>query len=124
MMPNEIPAEVASRRDDPEALVVVDISGSIVLMTPAAEELFGIDQESIAGEALELLLPEHLRFGHQAYRRAYFMEPTPRQMDPGLEPAAESPMTGDPIPVEVFLEPLQVDGKQFVAAHVSRRETS
>jgi PAS domain S-box-containing protein len=123
-MANEIPAEVASRRDDPEALVVVDIGGSIVLMTPAAEELFGIDQESIAGEALELLLPEDRRFGHQAYRRAYFMEPTPRQMDPGLEPAAENPVTGDPIPVEVYLEPIHVDGKQFVAAHVSRRETA
>jgi hypothetical protein len=91
-------------------------------MTPSAEELFGVEQDQIAGEALELLLPAGLRFGHQAYRRAYFMEPTPRQMDPGLEPAAESPMTGEPIPVDVWLEPIHIDGKQFVAAHVTKRD--
>ena len=28
------------------------------------------------------------------------------------------------IPVGVCLEPLHVDGKQFVAAHVTKRETS
>ena len=71
----ELPDALAGRRDDDEALVVVDHAGSIVLMTPAAEELFGVGLDDVAGEAMEVFMPQEFRFGHQAYRRGYLAEP-------------------------------------------------
>src|SRR3977135_2448195 len=91
----EIPAEIAELRTSVESLVVVDVGGNIGLLSEGAEVFFGIGLDDIAGEAMELLMPEEFRFGHQAYRRAYFMEPVARQMDPGLEPTAEPPLSGD-----------------------------
>jgi hypothetical protein len=70
---------------------------------------------------MELLMPEEFRFGHQAYRRAFVMEPTEREMDPGLEPQAERPLDGEKIPIAVHLEPKELDGVRYAVAHIRRR---
>jgi PAS domain S-box-containing protein len=117
----DIPTEIADLRSSDEALVVVDVGGSIVMLSEPAEKLFGITLEDIGGEALELLMPEEFRFGHQAYRRAYFMEPVDREMDPGLDPHGERPLDGERMPIAVHLEPREIDGVRYAVAHVTRR---
>ena len=121
MSSTELPSEVTSRRSSSEALVVVDQEGVIALMTEAAEALFGVASGDIAGEFVEMLVPEKKRWGHQAYRRGYQAEPNDREMDPGLEPELERPMDGTLVPIHVRLEPLRVDGRLYVVAHVSER---
>ncbi|HEY2638145.1 MAG TPA: PAS domain S-box protein [Solirubrobacteraceae bacterium] len=116
-----IPEELASLRTSDEVLVVVDVGGNILLLSEPAEEFFGIGLDDVAGEAMELLMPEEFRFGHQAYRRAFFMEPVARQMDPGLEPAAERPLDGERIPIAVQLDPREIDAVRYAVAHVTRR---
>jgi PAS domain S-box-containing protein len=116
-----VPEEIAGLRTSDEQLVVVDVGGNIILMSEAAESFFGIGLDDVAGEAMELLMPEEFRFGHQAYRRAYFMEPTEREMDPGLEPQAERPMDGERIPIAVHIEPKELDGVRYAIAHITRR---
>jgi PAS domain S-box-containing protein len=118
----ELPPEVAERAGSDEALVIVDHEGLIVLMTPAAEKLFGLSAEDIVGEYVEMLVPEKKRWGHQAYRRGYLAEPNPREMDPGLEPEAERPMDGTLVPIHIDLEPIRANGVLYVAAHVKERE--
>ena len=120
MPTTDLPAALAARRDDTEALVVVDHAGSIVLMTPAAEELFGIGLDDIAGEAVELLMAQEFRFGHQAYRRGYISEPADREMDPGLEPHGMNVVTEETFPIHVRLEPVRDDGTLYVIAHVEK----
>ena len=122
MSTTELPDEVSSLRTSSEALVVVDHEGLIRVMTPAAEELFGVTSEDIAGEFVEMLVPEKKRWGHQAYRRGYQAEPNDREMDPGLEPELERPMDGTLVPIHVRLEPKRVDGRLYVVAHVTKRE--
>ena len=117
---SDLPEEIKKLRDDERALVVVDNQGFIVMMTQAAEELFQVGLEDIGGEAIELLVPEKMRFGHQAYRRGFMVEEKAREMDPGLEPAAERP-DGSHIDISVWLEPVRADGKLFVVADVSPR---
>ncbi|HEX4979023.1 MAG TPA: PAS domain S-box protein [Acidimicrobiales bacterium] len=118
---SDLPEQVQQLESDERALVVVDSQGFIVLMTKAAEELCGVSLDDIRGEAVELLVPEKLRFGHQAYRRGFISEEKPREMDPGLEPELERPMDGTRVPIDVWLEPMRADGKLYVVADVKER---
>lgn len=119
---SELPEEISKLESDDRALVVVDSQGLIVLMTKAAEELAGIGIDDIRGETIELLVPEKMRFGHQAYRRGFMSEEKPREMDPGLDPELERPMDGTRIPIDVWLEPIRADGKLFVVADVKAKD--
>ncbi|HET9732844.1 MAG TPA: PAS domain S-box protein [Acidimicrobiales bacterium] len=116
----DVPAEVQKFATAHEAVVVVDHDGAVVVMSPAAEALLGVEASDMAGEFIEMLVPEKKRWGHQAYRRGYLAEPSDREMDPGLEPEAERP-DGTIVPVHVRLEPVRVDGRLYVAAHVTER---
>ena len=118
---SDLPEEVQKLENDDRALVIVDAQGFIVLMTKAAEEMAGIGIDDIRGEAIELLVPEKMRFGHQAYRRGFVSEEKPREMDPGLEPELERPSDGTRIPIDVWLEPMRVDGKLYVVADMKER---
>jgi len=117
----DLPDAIAELRTSDEVLVAVDVGGNIVMLSEPAEEFFGIGLDDVAGEAMELLMPEEFRFGHQAYRRAYFMEPVEREMDPGLEPTAERPLDGERVPISVHLEPKEIDAVRYAVAHITRR---
>lgn len=121
MPATDLPERITALRCSPDPLVVVDHQGLIVLMTTAAESLLGVSEEDIAGEFVEMLVPEKKRWGHQAYRRGYQAEPTDREMDPGLEPEAERPEDGKLLPIAVRLEPMRLDGLLYVVAHVEER---
>lgn len=117
----DLPPDITKLEDSDEAIVVVQGEGAVVLMTKAAEELFGVSSEDMVGEFVEMLVPDKRRWGHQAYRRGYQVEPADREMDPGLYPEAERP-DGTLVPIAVRLEPIRVDGELYVAAHVEERE--
>jgi protein-histidine pros-kinase len=117
----DLPPEITKLEESDEPIVVVQSEGAVVLMTKAAEELFGVSSEDMVGEFVEMLVPEKKRWGHQAYRRGYIAEPADREMDPGLYPEAEKP-DGTIIPISARLEPIRVGGELYVAAHVSPRE--
>ncbi len=106
--------------DTDEAIVVVNVEGTVVLMNLAAEKIFGVSGDDMVGEYHEQLVPEGMQWGHQAYRRGYFAEPSPRWMDPGLDPHAQRP-DGTLVPIAVWLEPRRVGDALFVVAHVSER---
>ncbi|MGH9831334.1 MAG: PAS domain S-box protein [Blastocatellia bacterium] len=118
--PGLAPALAALDGED-DAIVVVDIAGTIVLMNVAAEKLFGVSADDMVGEYHELLVPDGMQWGHQAYRRGYFAEPSPRWMDPGLHPHTQRP-DGTLIPISVWLEPRQIGDALFVVAHVAERD--
>jgi len=122
----EVPDKV--RRAVPEcaaheaAVVVVDFQGVVLGLNGPAEELFGMSSDDIAGEFVEMLVPSDRRWGHQAYRRGYQVEPREREMDPGLYPEAET-AEDELVPIAVRLQPVHVDGRLYVAAHVQRDES-
>jgi PAS domain S-box-containing protein len=47
-----------------DAVVVVDVAGSIVLWNPAATRLFGFTEEEALGRSLDLIIPERQRGRH------------------------------------------------------------
>jgi PAS domain S-box-containing protein len=116
-----LPEEIKAFSDDEDAVVVINVEGTVVFMNAPAEKLLGVDAEDMVGEFVEMLVPEKKRWGHQAYRRGYFAEPNKREMDPGLYPEAERP-DGTLVPVSGMLEPVRVGNVLYAAVHLSERD--
>ena len=85
-IPDEVLAAVPEYGGDQQAVVIVDFQGLVLGLNKAAEELFKMESADIAGEFVEMLVPSKKRWGHQAYRRGYLVEPRDREMDPGSVP--------------------------------------
>lgn len=121
-IPDDVVAAVPEYASNTEAVVFVDFQGVVLAMNQPAEDLFGMGSEDIAGEFVEMLVPSDRRWGHQAYRRGYQVEPRDREMDPGLYPEAET-AEGELVPIHIRLQPVHSGGRLYVAAHVTRDES-
>ncbi|HEY7946939.1 MAG TPA: PAS domain S-box protein [Acidimicrobiales bacterium] len=121
-IPDEVLAAVPEYLAGLPPVVIVDFQGIVLGLNQAAEELFGMETADIAGEFVEMLVPTKKRWGHQAYRRGYLAEPRDREMDPGLYPEAET-AEGEIVPIVGRLQPVTVNGKLFVAAHLERDDS-
>ena len=85
----------ACKRDDerfrnvveasPNAFVLVDTQGSIVMVNRQTELLFGYTRQELLGQPVELLLPEALRDAHRGLRQGYTEHPEPRRMGSNRE---------------------------------------
>ncbi len=100
----------------PDAMIVADEAGVILLVNRQAETLFGYDRSDLLGRSVEELLPERLRQVHRAHRTRYRVEPRVRTMGAGLTLFGRT-RGGADFPVEVSLSPMQTDdGLRVVAA--------
>jgi protein-histidine pros-kinase len=110
----------------PDAMVVIDEDGRIVLVNSQAETLFGFSRESLLGRPVEDLVPERLRGGHPARRQGYFHDPRQRPMGAGLELFGRK-RDGSEFPAEISLSPMQVEGDLLAIAAIrdvtARRKT-
>ena len=100
----------------PDAMVVADGSGTIVVINAATERLFGYTREELVGQPIERLVPESSGAKHVGHRDGYLAKPTVRGMGSGLELWGRR-KDGTLVPVEVSLSPMESpDGLLVVAA--------
>jgi PAS domain S-box-containing protein len=64
----------------PDAMVVVDRKGQIVLINAQTETLFGYAREELIGQAIEILVSERFGDRHVAQRESYSQSPRARPM--------------------------------------------
>ncbi len=102
----------------PDAIVMVNDIGLILLINSHTEQLFGYKREELLGKAVEILLPERYRRAHLGYRTNYFIEPRPRSMGAGLDLYGMR-KDGTEFPVEISLSPLET-GEGTVAMSAIR----
>ncbi|NQV22163.1 MAG: PAS domain S-box protein, partial [Rhodospirillales bacterium] len=99
----------------PDAIIVVDEDGKIVLCNAQSERLFGYPRDEILGHPIEKLIPGHFR-NHEAHRRGFITDPRPREMGSGSDLYLRG-KDGIEIPVEIALSPLNTsDGLLVIAA--------
>jgi PAS domain S-box-containing protein len=101
----------------PDAIIMANETGRIVLANSQAEALFGYDRGELLGQLVELLLPSRYRGGHVAHRSGYFAQPRTRSMGAGLELYGLRKDETE-FPVEISLSPLRTDEGTLVMSAI------
>ena len=92
----------------PDAIIMVNVTGRIVLVNSQAERVFGYDRAELLGQTIEMLLPHRYRGGHLRHRIGFFGQPRTRTMGAGLELYGLR-KGGDEFPVEISLSPIATE---------------
>jgi PAS domain S-box-containing protein len=101
----------------PDALLVVDGRGAIVLANQAAEKLLGYTSLEMVGMNVDELVPDAIRDRHASYRKAYADHPRSRPMGTQMDLVAKR-KDGSQVMVEIALSPLQSHGLPLVVAAI------
>jgi PAS domain S-box-containing protein len=101
----------------PDAMVIVNKEGRLVLVNSQTERLFGYTRDELLGTTVELLVPQRLREGHPVHRQGYFHDPKPRPMGKGLDLSGRR-KDGSEFPAEISLSPMETDEGMFATAAI------
>ena len=105
----------------PDALVVVDQTGTILMVNEQAEALFGYERGELSGQPLTALLPTSFHGRHAAHLERYFAAPRTRPMGAALQLSGRR-KDGSEFPVDISLRPVQV-GQMLYAVGAVRDVT-
>lgn len=101
----------------PSAMILVDPDGQIALVNSEAERSFGYSREELLTLRVEDLVPQRFRHHHDVKREGYAAAPSRRGMGVGRELYGLR-RDGSEMRVEIGLNPIVIDGRQFVLASV------
>lgn len=101
----------------PDAIIVVDGHGRIVLANAQTDKLFGYASDELIGQPVEILVPDSARGRHVAHRDGYIGHPSVRPMGTGLDLSARR-KDGNEVPVEISLSPLQTREGVLISAAI------
>ncbi|MBL8445915.1 MAG: PAS domain S-box protein [Zoogloeaceae bacterium] len=101
----------------PDAIVVVDRSGRIVLVNSQTEKLFGYSRAELIGEAIEILVPAADRGRHTAQRNAFIAQPSVRPMGSAKDLFGRR-RDGSEVPVEISLSPMHAPDGVLISAAI------
>ncbi len=101
----------------PDAMIIVDPSGRIVLSNSQVESLFGYDRDELLGSPIEMLVPRWLRGGEAVPHEQYGENVQGKLLEPGLELQGRR-KNGTEFPVEINLRPLRTEDGSLVSGAI------
>ena len=101
----------------PNAMVMIDPAGQIVMVNTQAERAFGYSRADLLGQPVEMLVPERFRHYHPALRQTFFADPRPRPMGAGRDLYGIK-KDGSEFPVEIGLNPVETDEGTMVLSAI------
>lgn len=104
----------------PDAMVVVDVKGIILMFNKSAELMFGYHRNNVVGKNLEVLLPIEIREKHVKHLKKYFSAPHTREMGAGLNLSALH-KDGHTFKVQIELSPMITKSSGLLTVAVIRR---
>jgi PAS domain S-box-containing protein len=100
-----------------EGMVLTNKEGKIVLINPAAAQLFEYTQDELMGRDIEVLIPGRFHSAHLNYRKGFYQHPSNRAMGHGRDLFARK-KDGIEFPVEVSLSFYSQKNEFFVIAFI------
>lgn len=91
----------------PDAMIVTDTTGKILLINAETERLFGYERAELVGQMVDILVPDRFRGRHSHHREDYAAQPRSRTMGQGRKLAGLR-KDGSEFPVEVSLSPTEL----------------
>ena len=101
----------------PNAIVMVDAEGRIVLVNERTEKYFGYRREELLGKSVEILIPERLRERHPEYVRGFKGEQLARPMGLGRDLFGLR-KDGSEFPVEIGLSPVETGQEVLILSAI------
>jgi PAS domain S-box-containing protein len=103
----------------PDAMLIVDQNGSIVLANEQTERLFGYTAAELIGHSVKLLVAQRPDQQHLGGPESYFAEPEERRMGSGLELSGQR-RNGTAFPIEISLSPVDTGEEGMMTAAAIR----
>jgi PAS domain S-box-containing protein len=101
----------------PNAMIMADYEGRIVLVNKQTEKLFGYTRDELLGQSIDVLVPQRYREQHGEYRGGFLRQPTVRPMGAGRDLYGLKKDGGE-VPVEIGLNPVPTEEGLSVLASV------
>lgn len=96
--------------------MLADGDGMLVLANRWMEEIFGYQQDDLAGHPVESLIPADLHMAHHSHRADYAQAPETRPKGAGARLVGLRKKTEPPSPVEISLNPIPTTTGQLTLA--------
>lgn len=101
----------------PEAMVIVNHDGEIVLVNAMAIRLFGWCRDELLGQKVDMLMPERFRGRHPGHQSSFYAQTQARPMGAELQLFGLR-KDGTEFPAEVSLSPLETGEGQLVMSTI------
>lgn len=101
----------------PDAMIVTDTDGLIVLANSQIEAMFGYSVQALVGQPVEVLIPPRFHNQHVQHQRNYAASPQTRRMGTGFNLMGIT-QSGREFPVDVSLSPVPTPSGMLIISAI------